>query len=203
VVLFEIFRHHAPSLYLEELAQMLPNAYLQANAALQGLDLDEPESKNLYPLLRREFIETNFRRVSEKHGFTCRTQRNGFFFHLEVDIGPFVLTVSKDDNDFSPEEAVYKRNLALKQLLLPFVEYDNESWLKNPRTSYYAMLLHEPRKDRTGPKSMMIRFPKANLDEFHEGEIDLHYFTKSPVLDTEVITDSVNPVLRRKLATGN
>jgi len=176
----------------------------------QGLGM--PEKRNLIPWQRRAQVEHRIKSAALKFGAPVKvsTENSGFWNHVVITCGRFRITqatVSKESSPLTP--AVYKCKYAKEQVQL-LIKFD-EDFLEEQQEDenfFYAVILHHAPSIESEPDFVSIRFPSADLSDYHLGSIDLVSMFNVEVASrkatpVENIGDTAQPKLKtNKLASG-
>lgn len=206
--LVEFFKADVPSPFLSDLYRGIRTAYSSARAAGSGQDVGKKELYNLMPVTRRAHVETAVRRAADSNRISVSTEKCGsFWHHVVAECGRFRITQSTVvSSDASLRKSDYKCSYANEQqAMLPGFE-DIANTFENDDPRLYAVILHRAAVMADSPEFIKIRFPKPNLEGFHDGEIDLALYADLPVeqrsAPAEEIADIAVPKLKIRRETG-
>lgn len=172
----EVFRSDVPEPYLRSLTAAVIQSYQRADELCNATFSCPIVRSNSYPFVRRGLIEDSLLAIAAEPRFEgvvgVRQAASGSFWnHVETTIRRVVITQnSAADAECHLRPAVYKSDLAKATQLLLWDEEREEAGFG----SIFSHLSHGKNGGADGrPGFVVIRFPKANLNEFYDGTIDL------------------------------
>jgi|GEM_PF-5390868 len=173
----QAFRDDFPPAMLQELADGVRHVIVRTEAGLAELLHNDDEKRNLRPWLRRALMEQTLRGVAELHpevaNAESRLDESGFWFHVHLNIGRFIITQhALADDEVALRPAGYKEQAAAANQLFLFDDV-NDIDIPDDTTPLYAVLVYGRCPDNSLAFAK-IKFPKPNVaNGFLQGEIDL------------------------------
>lgn len=199
----EEFKLEVSEKFLVAMSTALRQAYQSAYGAVMRQELGDDEIYNALPWTRRAHVEARFRDAALACGLEVTREETGFWRHVVVTCGRFKITQSTTFDAETPlRKAGYKLRLAQEQLQFPEFEEWPTVASNDTEPHLYAVIIHRGIVTGTEPNFMAIRFPKPDLDGFHEGMIDLTLYSQPSALVEEIETEVI-PKLKGKRALRN
>lgn len=205
----EIFKADVSPEFLTELYQKICDAYASSRFYVDSQPIGDDERYNLMPWTRRAHVESRLRDAANVAKLEFVTEETGFWRHVVATSGRIRLTQSTAKTQETPlRSAGYKMRYAKEQeqMYLPGLE-ELAPKLNIQDPHLYAVLLHRAPIDADIPDFVVVRFPLADLSDYHPGEVDLSVYSgvpaAMPAVETESVEDMAVPKLKvRKNVDG-
>jgi len=209
----EEFLKDVPTEFLNQIFQAINVGYIQSEIQVESQGLGTPEKKNLLPWQRRAQIEHRIKSAALNFGAPVEvtTENSGFWNHVVITCGRFRMTQSSIPKENCPlNPAAYKCKYAKQQdqMLFKFAIESEEAKSAKLENYFYAVILHHAPLGESEPEFVSIRFPSADLSEYHADSIDLvsMFGIEKPsdsTIPVEHIEDDAMPKLKKvKKAAG-
>lgn len=197
----EMFKKDVSPSFLTALNQGIHEAYKSAKMEVDRQPIGEEERYNLMPWTRRAHVESRVRDAAMVCGVETTTEKTGFWRHVVATTGRFRITQSTILDPETPLRlAGYKCRYAEEQKYLPgFEQYAPK--LRECDFHFYAVVLHRGDLSADVPEFAVIRFPLADLSDYHPGMIDLSFYADPTQVEAKVPTEETDEELIPKLKT--